>query len=456
MKRYKNNLLQLVLFCLVLTGCDKYLDVTPKGKRLLTTVADYDQWLNDESLIYGIAPAFCTFNYFGDNVDLTNIAVPPSQYFELIYTWASQFSTDLNIAPLFWGEHYAKINQYNTVLTGIAAATGGTNSQKNSLKAEALLGRALEYFYLVNEYGQPYDSATAEKDPGVPFVTSNDVTQEVPPRSTVAEIYKHIIDDINAAIADLPADNSANRFRGSKASAYSLLARVYFYAGNYTDAQKNASLALTNSKALMINLNGPLPASNVLSIQSDVIYGRLVIGQMPATLDFMRSFANNDLRVRILYSSTDSYSFSTRGATVFFPAAITPVFTYTNTGTSVQEMKLIIAECAARNNDLPVALQQLDDVRKNRFASASYERFQSNVPEDVLQEVLKERSHELPFCGLRWLDMRRLDKENRMGTVTRYDALGNIIATLPPHSSHYTLQIPVQVLRFNPGMPQNP
>lgn len=456
MKKYKYNITLLLVLCLAFVGCDKYLDITPKGKRLLTTTADYDQWLNDESLVLGLAQPFCTFNYLGDNVDLVNIATPPVQAHELIYTWASQFSFDLNIAPAFWGEHYAKINQFNTVLSGIDAATGGTNVQRRMLKAEALLGRALEYFYLVNEYGKPYDSTTADKDPGVPFVTSNDVTQEVPGRSPVAVIYKHIIDDINAAIPDLPADNTANRFRGSKASAYSLLARVYFYAGNYTDAEKNAALALEQSNAVMIDFNGAIPAANLISVHPDVIYGRMVIGQMPATLDFMRSFASNDLRVRKLYYSTDGYTFNTRGATLFFPAAVNPIFQYTNTGTSVQEMKLIIAECAARRNELTVALQQLDEVRKNRFATASYVPFQSNDQETVLQEVLKERGHELPYSGLRWFDMRRLDMDNRMQAINRYDARGNIIATLEPHSNRYTLQIPVQVLSYNPGMQQNP
>jgi hypothetical protein len=182
----------------------------------------------------------------------------------------------------------------------------------------------------------------------------------------------------------------------------------------------------------------------------------MVIGNAMPTLEFMRSFASNDLRVRKLYVSGDGYNFTTRNATQFFPAAITASFTYANTGTSVQEMKLIIAECAARSNDLTTALHQLDEVRKNRFAVASYSPFQSDNQEEVLQEVLKERSHELPFTGLRWLDMRRLDKENRMGTVYRYDAQGNIIATLEPHSEKYTLQIPVQVLTYNPGMKQNP
>lgn len=456
MKFYKYIILQLLFCSVMLVGCDKYLNIEPKGKTLLTNVKDYDQWLNDPLLSYGVAPPFCTLNYFADNVDIVSVTNPPVNVGELMYVWAAQFSPDLNAAPLLWGEHYAKINQFNTVLLGIDKAEAGTNSQKRGLKAEALLGRALEYFYLVNEYGKPYDPVTAGTDLAVPFVTSNDVTQTVPPRSTIAEIYKHIIEDINTALPDLPLDNSANRFRGSLASGYSLLARVYFYMGDYTNARKQAELALSNSKAVMIDFNGTLPATNLTSIQPDVIYGRYTTSNTPASLDFMRSFATNDLRVRMLYFSTDGYRFVTRGGTVYVPTNTTPVLANANTGTSVQEMKLIVAESAARSNDLSTALQQLDELRKNRFAKASYVRYQSAVQEEVFQEVLKERAHELSFCGLRWFDMRRLDRENRMGIVTRYDAQGNVIATLAPHSVRYTLQVPNQVLVFNPGMQQNP
>lgn len=457
----KNNILYifvLLLFCCaVLAGCDRYLGIDPKGTQLLSTVADYDQWLNDdETLVYGVGQPTGTLNYLADNVDVVNITNPPIQPLELVYTWAPQFSTVNNVAPLYWGEHYAKINHFNTVLAGIDGAIGGSNSQKRSLKAEALLGRALEYFYLLNEYGKPHDPATADQDLAVPFVTSNDVTQVVPPRSTVAEVYRRLQDDLNAAILDLPDDNSANRFRGSRAAAHSLLARVHFYARNYEEARGHAEQALGLTRAVMIDFNGALPTSNLVSTRQDVIYGRMVAGQAPPTLEFMRSFAGNDLRVRRLYLNTDGYSFTVRGATIFFPSQITPVFYYVNTGTSVQEMKLIVAECAARSNELSIALQHLDEVRKNRFDSATYERYESDDQEAVLAEVLLERGHELPFSCLRWFDMRRLDQENRMDTVYRYDAQGNIIATLPPRSNQYTLQIPNQVLSFNPGMPQNP
>ena len=456
MKTYQNKIMLLLVCCLGFAGCDKYLDITPKGQTLLSTVDDYDQWLNDEALIVGVTPPQGIINYMGDNVDLVSITNPPLTVAELMYAWQPQFALDLSAPAVIWGDHYAKINLYNTVLNGIEKATGGTNAKKRALKAEALLGRAMEYFYLVNEYGVPYDVATADQDLAVPFVTSNDVTQTVPPRSTVAEIHKHIIDDLQAAIPDLPADNSANRFRGSVSAAYSILARVNFYARNYDEAQKNAELALTSTRAAMIDLNATLPVSNLLSIRPDVIYGRLMIGGAPAKLEFMRTFASNDLRVRAFYTSSDNYTYVTRGATAFNPRQRTPIFESINTGTSIQEMKLIVAEGAARANNLSLALQHLDEVRKNRFPKASYVRYESANQESVLSEVMKERSHELPYVGLRWFDMRRLNKEGRMGTVTRLDAQGNVIATLQPNSPRYTLQIPIQAISYNPGMPQNP
>lgn len=457
MKQYKHNFFRLIVCCLVISGCDNYLEIMPKGVTLLTTVDDYDRWLNEETLARGISGTSAgRINYLGDNVDLVNITSPPTTISELVYIWALQFSTDMTADPVFWGEHYAKINQFNTVLLGVDQATGGSASRVRSLKAEAFLGRALEYFYLLNLYGKPYDAATADQDLAVPFVTSNDVSQVVPPRSTVAEVYKQIIDDINIAIPDLSADNSSNRYRGSRAAAYSVLARIYFYTRNYPEAQRNAELALQQGNAIMIDFNGDLPPSSYTNLQPDVIYGRAMSLDVPVTLDFMRSFANDDLRVRMFYLNADNYTFTIRGSTTFLPHRMTPILQLTNTGTSVQEMKLIIAECAARSNDLPLALQQLDDVRKNRFATASYVRFESSDQEAVLQEVLKERRHELPFSGLRWFDMRRLDKENRMQTVNRYNAAGDLVASLPPGSDRYTLQIPIQALSFNPGMPQNP
>lgn len=442
-----------VLVSLLLSACNKYLDVVPKGYTLLTTVSNYDQWMNDPQL--WVPPA--DLNYLTDAMDIPAIEVPPVAENELLYTWTAQYTNQAS----FWGLHYSSINSYNSVLKGIDAASGGSEQQKQSLKAEALLGRAYEYLNLINEYGKPYDSATADKDPGVPLVTSDDVAQKVPTRSSVKEVYDFIIADINTAIPNLPPDNGKNRFRGSVAAAYSLLARAYLTARNYDKATENAQLALKNHYGDgMVNYTALSGAAAIpsLSIRPDALYARggNVADVYTPTLEHLRSFDVHDTRLQFFYSPLGDLSFTTRGETSFYAGGTYFGTTYTNYGTSVPEMKLIIAEVAARSNNLQEALKQLDEIRKNRIPAAYYQPYQSTDQQFVMEKVLDERRFEFPFSALRWFDMRRLDTEGSMPAVQRYDAQGNILSTLQPHSPRYTLQIPLLVLQYNPDMKQNP
>ena len=48
-----------------------------------------------------------------------------------------------------------------------------------------------------------------------------------PPRSSVAEVYSTIKENLEAAVNDAPAVNTANKFILSKAVANALLAHVY-------------------------------------------------------------------------------------------------------------------------------------------------------------------------------------------------------------------------------------
>lgn len=457
MKKLKYVAAQLFFCCIVLSSCDKYLDVQPKGKQLLKNTADFDLWLNGEPFIYETATDNL-LNYMTDNYDRPTVSTPPATLIDFVYTWSPQFTNDVSAVTYLWGEHYKKISLFNTVLSGIDDAEGGTASQRNSIKAEALLGRAHSYLYLVNEYAKPYNSASAATDLAVPYIISDDVSQKTPARSSTAEIYQHIIDDINTAIPNLPADNSGARFRGSKAAAYSVLARVYLYRREYMEAQRYAELALANTKATMIDYtnSATFPTSNNVVSHPDGIYSRSSLALAVAISPELKStFATNDARRTVLYSG---WSSNVRGATVFYAAAVTPAFSWTNSGTTVQEMRLIAAECAARANSLNTALAHLNQVRRNRYTGTPVESrdFNSTIQSDVLNEVLAERRRELPFHGLRWFDMRRLDVENRMPAVIRYNAQNTAIATLEPHSSKYTLQIPIQVISFNPDMVQNP
>ncbi len=456
MKKFKYIVAVSMVCCTVLISCEKYLDITPKGKQLLKTTNDYDLWLNGGTFTSEMTQS--VMNYMTDNIDLATVGTPPTTLAELIYTWAPQFTADVSSVTYLWGDHYARISLYNTVLLGIDAAEGGTASQKASIKAEALLGRAQSYFYLVNEYAKPYNAATAATDLAVPYITSDDVSQKTPPRATAGEIYKHIIDDINEAIPNLPVDNGNARFRGSKAAAYSVLSRVYLYRREYAEAQRYAQLALDNTKATIIDYtnSATFPTTTNVVSHPDVIYGKQsVAAGLPLSQELKSTFATNDARRTVLYSN---WAGTARGATTFYAAVVTPAFQLTNTGTTVQEMRLIVAECAARANSLTTALINLNEVRRNRYTGTpiTSRDFSSIDQSVVLDEVLAERRRELPFHGLRWFDMRRLDMENKMPTITRYNSLNAVVGTLEPHSNKYTLQVPIQVMAFNPDMVQNP
>ena len=457
MKKYIYTFLISTLF---LISCDKYLDVQPKGVRLLETIRDYDEWLNNMDLQTSTPQLI---NWLDDRKDLPTLtaATAATSANERIYTWQAQaVETVPGVAPI-WVTLYKTIYLYNTVILDVEKAIDGTEQQRKRLKAEALLGRAFEYLYLVNLYGKVYNPATASKDLAVPFVTSVDVTDEMPGRSTVQEIYDHIINDINAALPNLPTDNNTNRFRGSVAAAHGVLAKTYLYMGNYSKAALEAQLALDNGPNVVIDYTTLTNAAGIphLIKRSDAIYARIggtsyISTEIP-TQAFLKTFNTKDLRLKFYYSPITDLTFATRGRTIFRHTGVVSGGT-PNWGISVAEMRLIIAEAAVRNDELTKACDQLDLLRKKRFLTADYVKFTSTDKETVFKKVFEERGFELAFSGMRWFDMRRLDVEGRMPAVSR--SLGNneVVATLTPSSPRYVLQIPKQVLFFNPTWEQNP
>ena len=96
----------------------------------------------------------------------------------------------------FWFASYNRIYYYNTVIDNIMNADGSDEQQKLSIRAEALISRALEYLYLVNGYAKYYDVRTAESDPGVPLILDEDISKknfEVLPRHTSSNLIKNCL-----------------------------------------------------------------------------------------------------------------------------------------------------------------------------------------------------------------------------------------------------------------------
>src|SRR5439155_14059095 len=128
----------------------------------------------------------------------------------------------------------------------IDAYVTGTNV--SSIKAEAYAIRALLYFKLVNIFAQPYSQNPGGL--GVPLVLHYD-PYNLPDRSTIGDVYQQVVSDLKAAFQNGPAFVNSTRF--SKYSIEALLAKVYLYMGDKTNALAAAKDVINNSGFTLVD-----------------------------------------------------------------------------------------------------------------------------------------------------------------------------------------------------------
>ena len=251
------NVTTILAICVVvmLTGCNDYLDIKPKGEKIPTTVGDYATLLNYESVqkVSDTYPAYLTDDVFLPDV-AEGTATPGlnsvDQSIRNLYLFKKEVFGDAQDDG-FWFASYNRIYYYNTVIDNIMDADGSDEQQKLSIRAEALISRALEYLYLVNGYAKHYDVRTAESDPGVPLILDEDISKKNLVRASVKDVYAQILSDLQTALPNLPVQAKGNAFRASKAAGYGVLAKMYLYMGNYAEALKAANEVLEINNSLL-------------------------------------------------------------------------------------------------------------------------------------------------------------------------------------------------------------
>jgi len=457
----------ILAICVVvmLTGCNDYLDIKPKGEKIPKTVTDYETLLNYES-VQKVSDTYPT--YLTDDVYLPDVAQGT--------TTPGLNSVDQSILNLylfkkdvfgeaqddgFWFASYNRIYYYNTVIDNIMDAEGPSEQQKHSIRAEALISRALEYLYLVNGYAKHYDVRTAETDPGVPLILDEDISKKDLVRASVKDVYAQIQSDLQAALPNLPAQPKGNAFRASKAAGYGILAKMYLYMGNYAEALKaaNAVLEMNNSLLDLKKYAVVKPQSSIgrTNVPQDIdnpeniyikfapyVYG--LSSKVFGSDELISLFSEDDMRLQVYFTKnfrnipTDKY--------VWAP------YLRANLAVLSPEIYLIAAECEAREGSVERAMSLINKLRDNRI--------KNNTPlvaidrSDALQKVLEERRRELAMSGMvRYIDLKRLNQESQFAkTITHVTGEG--MFSLEPNSPLYVLPIPAKVMRFNKNsMKQN-
>lgn len=449
----------------MLTGCNDYLDIKPKGEKIPTTVSDYETLLNYESVqkVSDTYPAYLTDDVFLPDV-AEGTATPGlnsvDQSIRNLYLFKKEVFGDAQDDG-FWFASYNRIYYYNTVIDNIMNADGSDEQQKLSIRAEALISRALEYLYLVNGYAKYYDVRTAESDPGVPLILDEDISKKNLVRASVKDVYAQIQSDLQTALPNLPMQAKGNAFRASKAAGYGVLAKMYLYMGNYAEALKAANevLEINNSlldlkKYAVVKAQSSIGRTNVpqdidnpenIYIKfAPYVYG--LSSKVFGSDELISLFSEDDMRLQVYFTKnfrnipTDKY--------VWAP------YLRANLAVSSPEIYLIAAECEAREGSIERAIALINKLRDNRIKNNT--DIVATDRNDALQKVLEERRRELAMSGMvRYIDLKRLNQESQFAKIVTH-VTGEGTFSLEPNSPLYVLPIPAKVMRFNKNsMKQN-
>ncbi|MCT4604383.1 MAG: RagB/SusD family nutrient uptake outer membrane protein [Marinifilum sp.] len=346
----KKNIIYSFLVLLLLSACDDYLDIRPKGRLIPEKVQDYEKMLNGPRLLINSTPIL---EILGDNV-WPRDAYPwysdeeKRAYQWADYIWSAEVSTPMNDA-------YERIFVYNTIINNIDDAIDATNSNTKPVVAEARLARAWEYFYLVNMYGKHFDKKTSAADLGVVLLTKDDITQTIPERSTVKEVYDFVINEIVEIADDLPEESNAIRM--NKTTAYAILSRAYLYQGEWQKCADAASVVLGKKADLLdyneVSLirgsvyrgleNFPQTEDNPenILVRAFPLYGGVTTY---ASASAITLFDDNDLRWTLFFTNKNYFGDPLGdGIYFYFRRSI-----WTNVGLSVPEILLSRAEAYVR------------------------------------------------------------------------------------------------------------
>lgn len=441
-------------------GCKKYLDYPFRNNvRIPTHLSDLQGLLDDAATMNeNRTPSFMETSS-NDYFCLPERYAALGDWAKQAYIWQPydyRYPNDWAICY-----HPIYVSNFCLEMSNKIEKTPANASSWDHVHGSALFFRSYYFLKLAWAYALAYDEASASADKGIVLrLTSNYNDPSV--RSSVAETYKQIIKDAYLAASLLP-NIPLHTFRPSKTAAYGLLARTYLSMRMYDSAYHYADLALA-IKSDLIDYNGD-PDLGALTInypfkrfnKETVFYSEVnttgtsaLVLASRARVDsvLMDTYETNDLRRTAYFNKSGNY-YQFKGS-------------YTQTsrnfsGISIPELLLIRAECLARNavngpDNLQKALIDLNTLLSKRYRTASFTPVTGDSREVVIDRILLERRKELFFRGLRWMDIKRLNKEGRNIVLKRL--LNGTVYTLEPNASYYALPIPIDIIEVT-GIPQN-
>lgn len=447
-----------------LSSCaEDFLELSPSNAlppaEALQTVDDL------ETVLLGVYSQLQNSDYYGRYFvlvpDVMSDNVKQNASANRAKEWAEYNGTDLDfIAEEVWTEIYEAVNRANTIINS-DIDPGSSQMLADQLKGEALALRGLAHFDVARIYAQTFQFTNDASHPGVPVVLTFDQSSE-PTRSSVAQVYQAVIDDLTQARTLM------NQFRGkgfmSDEAAAGILSRVYLYMGDYAMAEQMATEVINSSNVSLSgadsyvsswlgNSFSPDAVFDVVMTEvdnngSDALGGMYIsagYGDYLPSEDLLNLINENDIRSQ-LFANDEALGGGIYGFTRVnkFPSNLgednTPVV-------RLAEMYLTRAEARARTGNEAGATEDLMTIRSRAWADAPQVTASG---QDLIEEILTERRIELMFEGHRLWDQLRLQRG-----ITRIDCTSSI-CEIPYPNDRFVLPLPQQELNANENINQNP
>ena len=468
----------------LLSSCDAYIDITPKGAITVQTADEYyelivnpmrsyypssfillsdDQWVKESDILGNESTSADGINFtFNEQADRTLLS-------------------DNNL----YENMYAFILRSNLVIDNVDNSDGADEVKKLA-KAEARTLRAWDHFLAVNTFAKAYDPTTAAQDGGICIMNHYDL-EATPKKSTVAEVYDFLIRELEEAVP-LLEEEPVNIYHPNRAFGYALLAKVYLFHRDWEKAKTAAEKSFQLKSSLadyneIKNAGGTVYYKNfakennpeVLSYMWMAGWGSgeevcmLHYGMISPELKGL--FDSNDLRYSLFFrdkvTSTNNIGnwFDTgSGAAIWLPAIKnTDRFTYMSVGLRTAEVYLMLAEANARLGDLTTATSYINQLRAKRVSGTSTDIPVPATQKEMMESVIVERRKELLFGFNRFFDLKRFNLEpDYQKTITRNFPVVNISETYPqktytltPNSRLYIIPFPRSARDKNPNLTLN-
>lgn len=405
-----------ILLLISTISCDEFVKIDPPQTVLVkTTVFQSDQ--TAEAAVLDIyyqlkTSGFASGSLFGISFLGSLLADEQINFFQgtpLTTAEIQQFNDNAlqqgnSEVQRLWADLYKCIYKVNAVLEGVEGSTKMSSSKKDQLQGEMRFLRAFCYFYLVNLWGD------------VPLVISTDYRLNAQLGRTPKEaVYAQLIRDLKDAEVRLPSDYALfddERVRATKWAAKALLARVYLYVEQWSDAEFQSTEVINNSALFEMSPN----VSNVFNRNGNEAILQWWSDRRPSeratfrfvsfptygaiSQDLIDEFEDGDLRESTWTNLTSAGYYRTLKYNTIND---NPPSQY-STVIRLAELYLIRSEARANQNNFAGSQADINVIRSRGGLSDSF----AGDKESLLLEIEKQRRLELfNEWGHRWFDLKR-------------------------------------------------